>query len=269
MPAPTKIGHWEGPLHRRCPNSPAGSEWQTKKRSKVVRPVHTLVSRHRRLLLASLSGSERRGKLHPERPASCRRSVVSSGRRLLLASLTGSERRGKLHPERPASCRRSVVSGDRHLLLASLTGSERRGKLHPERPASCRRSVVSGDRRLLLASLTGSERRGKLHPERPASCRRSVVSGDRRLLLASLTGSERRGKLHPERPASCRRSDPMMLLSQPAPDGEDSSIRLASSSTTHSTTRPVLHGRKRCQCNRCVVVGVVEYVLCAMPTTAC
>ena len=163
-----------------------------------------------------------------------RPSLVSRPRRLLLASLTGSERRGKLHPERPASCRRSVVSGDRRLLLASLTGSERRGKLHPERPASCRRSVVSGDRRLLLASLTGSERRGKLHPERPASCRRSVVSGDRRLLLASLTGSERRGKLHPERPASCRRSDPMMPILQPALGGEDSSIRLASSSTTHS-----------------------------------
>ena len=163
-----------------------------------------------------------------------RPSLVSRPRRLLLASLTGSERRGKLHPERPASCRRSVVSGDRRLLLASLTGSDRRGKLHPERPASCRRSVVSGDRRLLLASLTGSDRRGKLPPERPASCRRSVVSGDRRLLLASLTGSERRGKLPPERPASCRRSDPMMPILQPALGGEDSSIRLASSSTTHS-----------------------------------
>ena len=130
--------------------------------------------------------------------------------------------------------RPSLVSRPRRLLLASLTGSERRGKLHPERPASCRRSVVSGDRRLLLASLTGSDRRGKLHPERPASCRRSVVSGDRRLLLASLTGSDRRGKLHPERPASCRRSDPMMPILQPALGGEDSSIRLASSSTTHS-----------------------------------
>ena len=134
--------------------------------------------------------------------------------------------------------RPSLVSRPRRLLLASLTGSERRGKLHPERPASCRRSVVSGDRRLLLASLTGSERRGKLHPERPASCRRSVVSGDRRLLLASLTGSDRRGKLYPERPASCRRSDPMMPILQPALGGEDSSIRLASSSTTHS--RPSL-----------------------------
>ena len=112
--------------------------------------------------------------------------------------------------------------------------SDRRGKLHPERPASCRRSVVSGDRRLLLASLTGSERRGKLHPERPTSCRHSVVSGDRRLLLASLTWSERRGKLHPERPTLCRRSDPMMPILQPALGGEDSSIRLASSSTTHS-----------------------------------
>ena len=130
--------------------------------------------------------------------------------------------------------RPSLVSRPRRLLLASLTGSEGRGKLHPERPASCRRSVVSGDRRLLLASLTGSEGRGKLHPERPASCRRSVVSGGRRLLLASLTGSDRRGKLHPERPASCRRSDPMMPILQPALGGEDSSIRLASSSTTHS-----------------------------------
>ena len=130
--------------------------------------------------------------------------------------------------------RPSLVSRPRRLLLASLTGSEGRGKLHPERPASCRRSVVSGDRRLLLASLTGSEGRGKLHPERPASCRRSVVSGDRRLLLASLTGSDRRGNLHPERPASCRRSDPMMPILQPALGGEDSSIRLASSSTTHS-----------------------------------
>ena len=27
--APTKNGHWEGPLHRRCPNRPAGSEWKT------------------------------------------------------------------------------------------------------------------------------------------------------------------------------------------------------------------------------------------------
>ena len=22
-------GHWDGPLHRRCPNSPAGSQWKT------------------------------------------------------------------------------------------------------------------------------------------------------------------------------------------------------------------------------------------------
>ena len=36
------------------------------------------------------------------------------------------------------------------------------------------------------------------------------------------------------------RHDTMMLLSQPVLGGEDSSIRLASSSTTHSTTRPVL-----------------------------
>ena len=24
-----KIGHWDSPLHRKCPNSPAGSEWKT------------------------------------------------------------------------------------------------------------------------------------------------------------------------------------------------------------------------------------------------
>ena len=137
----------------------------------------------------------------------------------------------------------TLVYRHRRLLLTSLTGSEGRGKLRPKRPASCRRFVVSGDRRLLLASLTGSERRGRLHPERPASCRRSVVSSDRRLLLASLPGSERRGKAPSRAPGlvPSLRHDPMMLLSQPAPDGEDSSIRLASSSTTHSTTRPVLH----------------------------
>ena len=22
-----KTGHWEGPLHRRCPNGPTGSKW--------------------------------------------------------------------------------------------------------------------------------------------------------------------------------------------------------------------------------------------------
>ena len=96
-----------------------------------------------------------------------RPSLVSRPRRLLLASLTGSERRGKLHPERPASCRRSVVSGDRRLLPASLTGSERRGKLHPERPASCRRSVVSGDRRLLLASLNWEREEGEATSRAP------------------------------------------------------------------------------------------------------
>ena len=152
---------------------------------------------------------------------------------LSVGTIHGGPCSGSARPKtlRSGWSRPSRVSRPRRLLLASLTGSERRGKLHPERPSSCRRS---GDRRLLLASLTGSERRGKLHPERPASCRRSVVSGDRRLLLASLTGSERRGKLHPERPASCRRSDPMMPILQPALGGEDSSIRLASSSTTHS-----------------------------------
>ena len=27
--APTKNGHWDDPLHRRCPNRPAGSQWKT------------------------------------------------------------------------------------------------------------------------------------------------------------------------------------------------------------------------------------------------
>ena len=29
VPAPMKIGYWECPLNRRCPNNPAGSEWMT------------------------------------------------------------------------------------------------------------------------------------------------------------------------------------------------------------------------------------------------
>ena len=24
-----EYGHWEGPLHRRCPNGPTGSKWKT------------------------------------------------------------------------------------------------------------------------------------------------------------------------------------------------------------------------------------------------
>ena len=113
-------------------------------------------------------------------------------RRLLLASLTGSERRGTSStapglvpsPRRPGGCR---------LLLASLTGSERRGTSStapgpvpsPRHPGRCR---------LLLSSLTGSERRGTSSrapglvpsPRHPGRCH---------LLLASLTGSERRGTL--------------------------------------------------------------------------
>ena len=122
------------------------------------------------------------------------------------------------------------------LSVGTIHGGPCSGSARPKTLLSgwSRPSLVSRPRRLLLASLTGSEGRGKLHPERPASCRRSLVSRPRRLLLASLTGSEGRGKLHPERPASCRRSDPMMPILQPALGGEDSSIRLASSSTTHS-----------------------------------
>ena len=33
----TKIGHWDSPLHRRCPNSPAGSELKT---SDVIKNVN-------------------------------------------------------------------------------------------------------------------------------------------------------------------------------------------------------------------------------------
>ena len=43
----------------------------------MVRPTHSLVYRHQRLLLASPTGSEGRGKLRSKRPASCRRFVVS------------------------------------------------------------------------------------------------------------------------------------------------------------------------------------------------
>ena len=168
-----------------------------------------------------------------------------------------------------------LVPSPRHLRRPSSPARIPNWEREEGKATSRAPSLVPSPRRLRRPSSPArnpnwEREEGKATSQRPASCRRSVVSGDRRLLLASLTGSERRGKLHPERPASCRRSDPMMLLSQPAPDGEDSSIRLASSSTTHSMTRPVLHGRKRCQCNpRCVVVSVVEYVLCAMPTTAC
>ena len=62
-------------------------------------------------------------------------------RRLLLASLTGSERRGRLHPERPASCRRP--SSRRTLSPARIPDWEREeGTLRPWRPASCRRLVT-------------------------------------------------------------------------------------------------------------------------------
>ena len=27
--AETKNGHWDSPLHRRCPNGPPGPEWKT------------------------------------------------------------------------------------------------------------------------------------------------------------------------------------------------------------------------------------------------
>ena len=89
---------------------------------------------------------------------------------------------------------------------------------------------------LSVGTIHGGPCSGSARPKTLLSgwSRPSLMSRPRRLLLASLTGSERRGKLHPERPASCRRSDPMMPILQPALGGEDSSIRLASSSTTHS-----------------------------------
>ena len=30
-----KIGHWDGPLHRRCSNDPAGPEWKNSKSEKA------------------------------------------------------------------------------------------------------------------------------------------------------------------------------------------------------------------------------------------
>ena len=127
----------------------------------------------------------------------------------------------------------------RRPLLASLTGSERGGKPYSgARPRAVAPGL--GGRRLLLASLTGSERGGKPYPEPglvPSPCR----LGGRRLLLASLTGSEKRGdsiaSARPRAVAPKRHDD--MFLSQTAPGGEDSSIRLASSSTMHSMTEPV------------------------------
>ena len=67
-------------------------------------------------------------------------------RRLLLRSLTGSERRGTL----PSSAAPGLVPSPRHpgrrcLLLASLTGRGRRPISRHRRPALCRCPVVSAD----------------------------------------------------------------------------------------------------------------------------
>ena len=66
------------------------------------------------------------------------------GRRLLLASLTGSERRGDLiHGAQP----RAVASSSRRMSSAARIPDWEReeGKLRQRRPASCRRPVISAD----------------------------------------------------------------------------------------------------------------------------
>ena len=135
-----------------------------------------------------------------------------------------------------------LVPSPRHLRRTSSPAripdwEREEGRLRSWRPTSCRRPVIFGGRRLLLASLTGSERRGDsaMAPDLVPSPRHL---GGRRLLLASLTGSERGGdSVHGARPRAVAPTTDM-LLSQTAPGGGDSSISLASSSTTHSVTGP-------------------------------
>ena len=139
----------------------------------------------RRLLLASLTGSERRGARGGETPSKTPGLVPSprhlGGRRLLLASLTGSEWRGARGGETPSKMPGLVPSprhpGGRRLLLASLTGSERRGNsVKDSRP----RAVAPSSRRMSSpARIPDWEREeGRLRPWRPASCRRRVVPAD-------------------------------------------------------------------------------------------
>ena len=137
----------------------------------------------------------------------------------------------------------SLLYRHRRLLLASLTGSEGRGKLRPKRPASCRRFVVSGDLASPARIPNWEREEGKATSRAPG-----LVPSLRRLQQPSsparIPNWERgEGQAPSQAPGlvPSLRHDPMMLLSQPTPDGEDSSIRLASSSTTHSTTIPVLH----------------------------
>ena len=128
---------------------------------------------HRSLLLASLTGSERRGNfVHGARP----RAVALSSRWMSSSARVPDWEReeGKLHPWRPASCRRP---GGCRLLLASLTGSERRGNLiHGARPCAV---APSSRRKSSPALIPDWEREeGKPHPWRPALCRRPVIPVD-------------------------------------------------------------------------------------------
>ena len=125
------------------------------------------------------------------------------GHRLLLTSLTGSERRGNTsHGPRPHAVAPSSrrTSSPAHIPDWELE----EGKLCPWHPASCPLPRHLGGRRLLLTSLTGSERRGDtFHGTRP----RAVAWSSRRTLSpARIPDWEREeGKLRRGRLASSRR----------------------------------------------------------------
>ena len=46
-----KNGHWDGPLHRSCPNSPAGSQWKTGDVKSRTRPVERKKKKKKKLPL--------------------------------------------------------------------------------------------------------------------------------------------------------------------------------------------------------------------------
>ena len=162
--------------------------------------------------------------------------------------------------------------GGRRLLLASLTGSERRGDfVHGARP----HAVAPSSRRTASpACIPDLEREeGRLRPWRSTSCRRS--SSPRTSSPARIPDWEREeGRLRRlVVPAGVVSRRDNTLLSPNAPGGGDSSIRLASSSTTYSVTGPAqcFHDGKPRQCN----LGVSSYgwfimFICVfLSTTAC
>ena len=153
----------------------------------------------RRLLLASLTGSERRGDLiHGPQP----RAVASSSRRMSSAARIPDWEReeGKLRQRRPASCRRPVISADVVSCSHPRLGA-RGGETPSKTPGLVPLPRHLGGRRLLHASLTGSERRGDFfHGAQPPAF---APSSRRALFAARIPDWEREeGRLRPWRLAS-------------------------------------------------------------------